>query len=68
MNDYEESIASQTQRVLDQTRAVLLQTYEEMDPDGRARLLARSVLAGIDPNSATIQALAGMVFLDQEAK
>jgi hypothetical protein len=61
-------LARETQQVLDRTRETLLHCYEEMDPDGRARLLARSVLSGIDTNSPTLQALAGMVFMDQEAK
>ena len=60
----------QTQAVIDRSREVLIQTYEELDPDSRALLLARSVLSGIDLDSPTMQALAHMVFDDNypEAK
>lgn len=64
----DDTVALQTQEVLDRGRIALLQHYQDLTPAARARVLARSVLAGVDVNSQTLQALADMVFADWEDK
>ena len=57
--------AQRTEEILERGERILIETYKDMAPEMRARLLARSVLSGIDVDSPTMQALAKMVFADQ---
>ena len=43
---------------------VLVRIYNDLPAEAKVRILCRNVMAGIDCNSPTMQALAGMVFLD----
>ena len=61
--DYSQTL-NQTQDRIDHATDALIDLYTNMPMDAKVRILCRNVLAGIDVNSSTMQALAGMVFLD----
>jgi hypothetical protein len=55
---------NQTQDRIDHATDALIDFYNDMPMDAKVRILCRNVMAGVDCNSPTMQALAGMVFLD----
>ena len=61
--DYTHALSDSQDRI-DHATDALVDFYANMPMDAKVRILCRNVLAGIDVNSSTMQALAGMVFLE----
>jgi hypothetical protein len=60
---YAEALDKAQDRI-DHATDALIDFYNDMPMDAKVRILCRNVLAGINCNSSTMQALAGMVLLD----